>query len=281
MHLPPNPLFHPSPARVAGRARLLAAAALAALFFPSGAFAQQGQVAVDDTLRQFQRFIEDGAIAPHVWLEGQARFQTNAEHFTGSEADRWSIDTLLGLGITEELELGLKFGVMQIDPDAGDSQHGLTDLDLYAKYRLDELPFSIVVGGIVKLPTASEDDGLGTGQMDFEVFGAARKDLGHVSAIANAGVRFNQDPDLPGNIGGKTSFLLGGGVIIGLTPVVHNSWEITFESERFEDSEADIRLTPGLGWRVGNRGVLRGAVGIGLSEGAPDFEGLFSLIITY
>jgi hypothetical protein len=256
-------------------------AALAIFFLPSGTLAQQEQVTVDDTLRLFQRFIEDGAISPHVWLEGQGRFQSNAEHFTGSEADRWSLDTLLGLGLTEELEVGLKFGVVEIDPDAGSSRDGLSDIDLYAKYRLDELPCSIVVGGIFKLPTASEDDGLGTGKMDFELFGAVRKDLGHVSAIANAGVRFNGDPDLPGNIDGKTSFLLGGGVIIALTPVVHNSWELTFESARFEDSGSDLRLTPGLGWRVGNHGVLRGGIGIGLSESAPDFEGIASFLITY
>ena len=261
--------------------RFLAVALLAAVTGALPAAAQQAQPTVDDTYRLFQRFVEDGAISPHVWLEGQVRMQTNSPVFGPGDGDRWTTDAVLGLGLTEELEVGLRLGLIHLDPDAGDSDNGLSDIEVHAKYRLDELPLDIVVGGIVKIPTADEDEGLGTGELDFEGFGAVRKDLGHVSLIGNAGLRFNGDPDGSVGVDTKTSILLGGGLIIGLTSRIHNSWELTYESKRFEGGETDVRLTPGLGWRLGNRGLFRAAVGIGLSDGAPDFEAIAGLVLTY
>lgn len=258
---------------------------LALVAFPAGApaaFAQQPGPTIDDTYRLFQRFVEDGAITPHVWLEGQARLQTNARLLgTGVEGDRLSAEAILGLNLSEDLEVGLRLGLADLDPDPGDSESGLTDIEVHGKFRLDELPLDIVVGGLVKLPTADEEDGLGTGKVDFEGFAAVRKDLGHVSFVGNGGLRFNRDPDLPGDIEGKTSVLLGGGMIIGLTSNLHNVWEITYESKRFEGGDSDVRLTPGLGWRLGNRGMIRAAVGIGLSDGAPDFEAIAGIVLSY
>jgi hypothetical protein len=266
--------------RFSARSRSAIAALFAACLAPA-AVAQDAQAPPDDTLRLFQRFAEDGAIAPHVWLEGQGRWQTNTRFFGDLESDRWAGLAVLGLGLTEELEMGLRIGVLQVDPDSGASENGISDLEVHVKYRLDELPASIVVGGLVKLPTADEEHGLGTGKVDLEGFGAVRKDLGHVTLIGNGGLRINQDPDVEGEIDGEMSILLGGGMIIGLTSRVYNSWEITYESKRYEGGAGDSRLTPGIMWRVGNRGLVRGAIGIGLSDGAPDFDGIFSVALTY
>lgn len=273
--MPPSP-----PHSITRRRSALLVIAVAAGLAPA-ALAQDAQAPPDDTLRLFQRFAEDGAIAPHVWLEGQGRIQTNTRFFGDIESDRWAGLAVLGLGLTEEIEVGLRLGLVEVDPDSGRSENGLSDLEVHAKYRIDELPASIVVGGVVKLPTADEEHGLGTGKVDLEGFGAVRKDLGHVTLIGNAGLRINQDPDVPGDIDGEMSLLLGGGMIIGLTSRVYNVWEMTYESKRYEGGAADSRLTPGLIWRVGNRGIVRGAIGIGLSDGAPDFDGIISAALTY
>jgi hypothetical protein len=234
----------------------------------------------DDTIRLFQRFIEDGAIAPNVWLEGQFRLQTNVPVFTGDEGERRVGQAILALGLTEDLELGLTVGLVNLDPDNASSDTGLDDMQIYAKYRVNELPLSVTLGGIVKIPTADEDEGLGTGEVDIEGFVGLRKDFGHVHLIGNGGVRFNQDPEI-GNIDGRTSILLGGGVIIGLTQTMFNSWELNFESKRFEDGDSMTTLTPGLMWRLGERGLIRAGVGIGLSDGAPDFEGIGGIVLSY
>jgi hypothetical protein len=260
----------------------LALAVGAAVALAPEAAAQQArtQAPPDDTIRLFQRFVQDGAIAPHVWIEGQARLQTNQPVLTGDTGQRWSAGSVLGLGLTEDLEVGLSFGLVYLDPDNADSDSGLSDIEVHGKYRLDELPLSITVGGIIKFPTADDKNGIGTGKSDFEGFVAVRKDLGHVNVIGNAGLRVNGDPDVPG-IDGETSLLLGGGAIIGLTPKLYNSWELTFESKRFSEGESDTRLTPGLMWRTGNRGLVRVGLGIGLSDGAPDFEAIGGIALTY
>jgi len=271
----------PAPAPVA--LSLAVTALLASALAASAAFAQQAQAPPDDTLRLFQRFVEDGAITPHVWLEGQGRMQTNSKFFNDDEGDIWTGTAILGLGLTEDLEVGISVGLVQMDPDNSDSENGLSDINVHGKYRLDELPLSVVVGGLVKIPTADEGDGVGTGGLDAEAFVAVRKDLGHVNIIGNAGLRLNGDADPPAGaqIDGKMSLLLGGGVIIGLTTRLYNSWELTFESRRFEAQDSDTRLTPGLIWKVGERGLIRAAVGLGLSDGAPTFEGIGGIVLSY
>ncbi|MCZ6777579.1 MAG: transporter [Acidobacteria bacterium] len=266
------------------RTIILAVAVLLTCGLSPSALAQQSYSSTgnrpDDSIRLFQRFIQDGAITPHVWLEGQARFQSNSPIFNGDEAERRLLGTILALGLTEDLEIGLTLGVVSLDPDNGGSESGLSDMQIYAKYRINELPLSVTLGGIVKIPTADEDEGLGTGEVDIEGFIAVRKSYGHVDLIGNGGVRFNQDPEI-GDIDGRTSILLGGGVIIAMTQTVFNTWELNFESKRYERTDSSTTLTPGLMWRVGDRGLIRAGIGIGLTDGAPDFEAIGGFVLSY
>ncbi|MEE9218718.1 MAG: hypothetical protein V3U98_06590 [Acidobacteriota bacterium] len=265
------------------RSPALATVVLLAAWLAPAALAQQKSTAnaPDDTIRLFQRFIEDGAIAPHVWIEGQGRLQTNLPIFTGDEGEKRIGQAILGLGLTEDLEVGLIVGLVNLDPDNSGSQSGLDDIQIYAKYRVAELPLSVTLGGLLKIPTADQDEGLGTGEIDIEAFVGLRKDYDHVHLIGHGGVRFNKDPDVPGNINGRTSILLGGGVIIAMSPRLFNSWELTFESKRFKGGDSMTMLTPGLMWRMGDRGLIRAGIGIGLTDGAPDFEAIGGLALTY
>ncbi len=263
---------------------ILAAGALLTCGLSPAALAQQGYSSTgnrpDDSIRLFQRFIQDGAIAPHVWLEGQLRLETNSPLFNGDEGERRLLGTILALGLTEELEMGLTLGLVNLDPDNSGSESGLSDMQIYAKYRINELPLSVTIGGIVKIPTADEDEGLGTGEVDIEGFIAVRKSYGHVDLIGNGGVRFNQDPEI-GSIDGRTSILLGGGAIIAVTRTLYNSWELNFESKRYDQGDSIATLTPGLMWRLGDRGLIRAGIGLGLTDGAPDFEAIGGFVLSY
>ena len=263
---------------------ILAAGVLLTCGLSSAALAQQGYSSTgnrpDDSIRLFQRFIQDGAIAPHVWLEGQLRLETNSPVFNGDEGERRLLGTILALGLTEELEMGLTLGLVNLDPDNGGSESGLSDMQIYAKYRINELPLSVTIGGIVKIPTADEEEGLGTGEVDIEGFIAVRKSYGHVDLIGNGGVRFNQDPEI-GSIDGRTSILLGGGAIIAVTRTLYNSWELNFESKRYDQGDSTATLTPGLMWRLGDRGLIRAGIGLGLTDGAPDFEAIGGFVLSY
>ena len=98
------------------------------------------------------------------------------------------------LGLTPRLELGAIFGYQWRDgsesiPTAIDADD-LTDLTIAPKFRLgqgleDKLKFSARMD--LKLPTASDLHGLGTGNWDIGVVGIATYTIGKTSLDFNAG----------------------------------------------------------------------------------------------
>jgi hypothetical protein len=98
------------------------------------------------------------------------------------------------LGLTAHLELGAIFGYQWRDgsgsiPTTSDADD-LTDLTIAPKLRLwqgleDKLEFSARMD--LKLPTASDRHGLGTGNPDVGVVGIATYTLGKTSLDFNAG----------------------------------------------------------------------------------------------
>ena len=73
-------------------------------------------------------------------------------------------------------------------------------------------------------------------------------------------------------VDGKTSPLVGAGMIFPQSDRVTFVAELTFEGERFEGADSDVRVLGGLNWRLHNRGMVRGAVAFGLTDGAPDLQ---------
>ncbi len=225
--------------------------------------------------RLFQRFVEDAAVSPGGWIELQYRYD-NLE-----EGSRHLLGPVVAFKIVDDVEGGLRFGWQDVNPDAGMNESGLSDIDLYAKYRFPGARARSAVGALLKLPTADEEKGLGTGKQDVELFAAWRADLEAVSIVANAGVRFNGDPDppLPPT---DDSILLGGALLLPATPGLTFAIEATYETERFEGAGSDARLTLGAQARGrGGRGGLRGAIAFPLSDGAPDYEVIVGGFLTY
>jgi hypothetical protein len=84
-------------------------------------------------------------------------------------------------------------------PGSGErrTESGLGDLVLAAAYLVMQgpnAPFNLDVGGKVKLPTADEDKGLGTGEADYSVQAEAFKPLGAFTPFATLGYRHYGDP---------------------------------------------------------------------------------------
>jgi hypothetical protein len=139
-----------------------------------------------DARRLFQRFAEDAAIVPAGWAEGQFAYtnlsDSGTEEFLGAQ---------LAFRLTDQAEAGLRLGYAHLDAGDAPDGSGLSDIDVYGKYRFHGGAGRCAVGGLVKAPTADEEKGLGTGAVDIEAFGACRADLKAASATANAGVRYN------------------------------------------------------------------------------------------
>lgn len=225
--------------------------------------------------RLLQRFVEDAAVSTGGWAELQYRytnFSNGSEHFLGP---------LVAFKIVNNVEGGLRFGFRDVNPDPGAGESGLSDIDLFAKYRFPGGKGRTALGILAKVPTADEEEGLGTGKSDFEVFGAWRADLEAVSIVANAGVRFNGEPDPPVPPTDNSVFV-GGALILPASATLSLILETTYETERFEGASYDARLWVGVQSRSrqGRTGI-RGGVAIPLSDGAPDYEILLGAFLTY
>ncbi|HEV8700488.1 MAG TPA: hypothetical protein VGV60_04355 [Candidatus Polarisedimenticolia bacterium] len=225
--------------------------------------------------RLFQRFVEDAAISTGGWAELQYRYtnlSNGSEHFLGP---------LVAFKIVNNIEGGLRFGFLDVNPDPGSGESGLSDIDLFAKYRLPGGRGRAAFGVLAKVPTANEEEGLGTGKSDLEVFAAWRADLDAVSIVAHAGVRFNGDPDPPVPPTDNSLFF-GGALILPASAALTLVIEATYETERFEGASDDARLTLGVQsrGRQGHTGI-RGGVAIPLNDGAPDYEVLLGAFLTY
>ena len=110
------------------------------------------------------------------------------------------------------------------------------------------------------------------------MFGSVRKDLKDVTLTGMLGFRFNNDSTVGADLGtavrldGKTSTFLGGGALFPVADKFALSGELKVETERYEQSDAIIEVTAGGYWYATPGVTVRGGLGIGLDDGAPDWE---------
>jgi hypothetical protein len=120
--------------------------------------------------------------------------------------------TELVYGITDRQELTFEIAYL-----SQRHEHGFGDAVVGTKYQFlketESLP-GIAGSFELKLPTASESKGLGTGEFDYDIRLRAQKTWGWFTAIGNAGYTFLTDPEF-------------GGVEITL----ENVWLFTFGQE--------------------------------------------------
>jgi peptidoglycan-associated lipoprotein len=133
-----------------------------------------------------------------------------------------SFGATFGVGVTDRVEI---FGAMDLvrridrdlrplfidNPDVGGAVHvapfmtttwsgnQVGDLYLGAKVNLlseeHQAPASVALRGIVKVPTASRDDGVGTGQIDFNADAVVSKELHRLVELSGyGGGVFRRDP---------------------------------------------------------------------------------------
>lgn len=234
------------------------------LLVPSLALAQ-----TSSSDRFFLAFAEDTAIAQEQWWEGQLEF---------AESDDVDVTVVRGIVAFQpwkNVELGGRMGFGSSDTGTSADGSGATDLDAWGKYyfgeRVSDTEFALGAG--VTVPTGDDSAGLGFDAFSLGVFGALRHRLPELVLAVHAGVRTTGDGRILGvDLDGKTSALLGGGVIWPLSDEVAFVGEVNLESERFEQTDKDTRVLGGVNWRPFNRGIVRAALGFGLSDGAPDVQ---------
>jgi hypothetical protein len=239
--------------------------------------AKPGQQPQRDAQRLFQRFAEDAAIIPGGWVEGRFSW----EHFEGG-GDRFLLGGLLAFHVAEGAEVGLDFGYEDVDlKDFDLSGSGLSDINVYGKYRLNRGTSPCALGGLLKVPTADEKKGLGTGVLDAEAFAACRANLSAVTLTGNLGARYNGNPDPPFP-DSRASVLAGAGLIVPAGKQMSFVLEGTWESERLDGAKNDARLTLGVQGNPQRPGwALRGALALPLNDSALHYQGLFGAVYLY
>ena len=152
-----------------------------------------------------------------------------------------------GYGVTSKLELALSFGFQnRVDADAlfqpgyvndypfvtTGWQTGAGDLKLGAKYKLlDDYgndPVGLALRGYVKLPTANEDKGLGTGKRSMGVDLMMSKSLGRKADLhAAIGYQWNGDPESPKKLDIGDAFKWGVGINLPACRKIQVQAEVT------------------------------------------------------
>lgn len=249
----------------------LAALVLASVFSgPASAAGASKSAATDDRL--FDSFAEDAVIVPNQWWEGSLSFANYDNR--NVDIDVTALMLTAALKPLDRLEVGGRVGFASASASGSDPDgSGATDLDLWGKWHLGAAGgrADFVLGGLATVPTGDNTAGLGYDAFNFEGFGAMRYRLPEAIFTVHFGLRMNGDGEIQGHsLDGKTSALLGVGAIYPLSSQVGLVGEINMESERWKNADSNSSILAGVNWRPWNRGILRAAVALGLSDAMPD-----------
>lgn len=155
------------------------------------------------------------------------------------------------------------------------SRSGIGDLSLAAGYSLPlgESTFFDVIGK-VKLPTASEAKGLGTGTTDFTAEGELTQVFGKTSVSLRGGRRMN---------GSNAAFPLndvwqaGGGIYHATGPVTLGL-DYDWREGALLTAPDRSEVTGSIGYKLNQQVRLQGYAYTGLSDGSPNLGGGLQLL---
>jgi hypothetical protein len=233
-------------------------------------FSRAQETNATDEVRLFQNFFQDAPIAVNPYGEGFFQYSTY-------DGDLSSIDLAVqgALPVADKLQLGGGLGFRSISPDVGDSQSGISDLLVSGRYNVMPGPTAISIGALATLPIGSED--IGESTFDFSTFGSLRHYLpSGVALTGTVGLEFNEikifrfNPitgDVEEDSERNTGVLIGGGVIYPTSSGLNLVGELDIRTEGDY-----IFLTGAVDYMLQTGGRLRGGIGIGLDDGAPNFS---------
>jgi hypothetical protein len=205
-------------------------------------------------IHTFQTFLKDAPITTNPYAEAGLNYSTY-ENF-----NMFALGIQGGYPVNPQFEIGGHLGFLNLSPDGGDSQSGITDITVAGRYNLLSATPLISTGAYLTLPIGSED--VGYGNFDFGVFGAIRHPLQNgIVVTGTVGLDFVERPS------GRdvTSHIAGGG-IYPVNPQLNVVSELNFRTD-FNY----VLLSVGGDYLLNIGGRVRGALGVGLQDGAPDF----------
>jgi len=229
-----------------------------------------------DEVHLFQNFFRDATITSNPYGEGYFNFSS---YEYGSSI---ALAAQGGYGINPNLEVNAALGFTSFSPENGDGTSGITDLYASGRYLVvEQNELRVAAGGFLTLPIGAEDAGYGN--LDFGAFGALRYAIDNGMVITGTlGLDFYETTEyefetpqiINGQLVGgelkekteyKNSLVLAGGVIYPLQPDLALVGELMFKT----DVDYGM-LSGGADYILQNNGRVRGMLGIGIDDGAPD-----------
>lgn len=210
----------------------------------------------------FQNFLLDAPIASTFYGEGGLVY-SSYEFFK-----TFQFGVRGGYPITPKFEMGGEISFINADPDRGDGESGISDLTVAGRYQVMSDKATLSLGGYITLPIGSKD--VGQSNTDIGLFGAVRYPFSGSKLVltGTAGLEFLEFGD-----NRETSLLIAPGLIFPATP------ELSIVSELSIRTEGDFMLlSGGLDYALKAGSHLRGGIGLGLDDGAPDFMFLASFL---
>ena len=243
--------------------------------------------------RLFLAFAQDAALVKSQWWEGQLEYSDASK---GIPVNAWILRGVVAFRPVKNLEVGGSFGFG--DTSSSTNQFdgtGATDLEAYGKWVFPNASpnTDFSAGLLITIPTGDDTVGLGFNSFASQAFGAVRSRLSNVVVLGgHVGLCLNGDGQFQGeDLNGKASYEMGFSALFPLANQVSLVAEAQMQTARFDNpnngsndaigAEAATQILGGVNWRAFGRGMLRGAVAFGLTDGAPDFSLLMSYAYTF
>ena len=210
---------------------------------------------------------------------GQCKIEGGGWYEKDASCHDWLWPLGLGYGLVPSLEANLGLGgtfQQQLDIDENgaecvNSASGMGDVVASVKWQFLEesgwIPSQAVVPA-VKFPTASKDNGLGSGEMDYDLTWIASKSLSDKwGAHVNFGYAFIGKP-----ADKDAGDVIHYGVSIDCSVADPLQWvgEIYAEKELLGGTDHIVMFNTGLRWTVMDGLVLDAAAGSSISRAGPD-----------
>ena len=256
---------------------------------PSAALAQQTAASTppitgDFRLMLLPDFMADAALVRSTWLEVRGDYAD-----WGDGGRDTSVMGVVAFNVADKVELGGTFGYLDRDRSAGQvlygerltsdiSNNGFEDVNVYGKMVFGKPTRPWAAGFVVQFPTADENEFLGSGAANYQLFVASRRPSTKSAWIWNASVVFNGDPDIPGAGSGKTSVGAGGGIILKLSYSWSFLGEARYESQHYDGGDSYFSVMPTFDFRPTENIALRLGVAFGLADGAPNEDYSFGFV---
>lgn len=212
---------------------------------------------------------------------GQFEFEAGVGYVHDSNCDHLDVPFGLTCGLLPNVEIGIGFGgqfeertevLDETGTECKVNGHGIGDLTVGAKWQfLGEstwLPRQAIVPS-VKLPTADDDKGLGSGETDYNLTWVASKSLGEkMGAHINVGCSWIGEPK-----GEDVGDVVRWGLALDYQITNPLQWvgEVFAEKELQDGTDTVVQFNIGFRWNPTESLSLDIAGGSRISGDAPDF----------